>query len=135
VHADAEIIIDADDKSRLEISADYDLIEMAFINLMQNAIKYSNPPAHVEVHMVRTNNELLIKISDKGIGIPKEDLDRIFERFYRVDKARSRKVGGSGLGLSIVENIIKKHSGRIEVTSEVGKGTTFIITMPLKMSS
>lgn len=134
VHADAEILIDADNENRLEISADYDLIEMAFINLMQNAIKYSNPPAHVEVHMVRTNNELLIKISDKGIGIPKEDLDRIFERFYRVDKARSRKVGGSGLGLSIVENIIKKHSGRIEVTSEVGKGTTFTITMPFKPS-
>lgn len=134
VHGDAEILVDAQNQDRLEISADYDLIEMAFLNLMQNAIKYSNPPAHVEVHMARIDNDLWIKISDRGIGIPKEDLDRIFERFYRVDKARSRKVGGSGLGLSIVENIIKKHSGRIEVTSEIGKGTTFTITMPLKPS-
>lgn len=131
VHEDAEILIVAENSKSLEICADYDLIEMAIINLMQNAIKYSNPPAQVEVKLIRKDNDLLIRISDKGIGIPKEDQARIFERFYRVDKARSRKVGGSGLGLSIVENIIKKHSGRIEVASEVGVGTTFTITMPV----
>lgn len=131
VHEDAEILIESEDVKNLEIRADYDLIEMAFINLMQNAIKYSNPPAHVEVQLSRSDKDLLIRISDRGIGIPKADIARIFERFYRVDKARSRKVGGSGLGLSIVENIIKKHSGRIEVTSEVGVGTTFTITMPI----
>lgn len=131
VHEDAEILIETENAKNLEIRADYDLIEMAFLNLMQNAIKYSNPPAHVEVHLDRRDKDLLIRISDRGIGIPKEDIARIFERFYRVDKARSRKVGGSGLGLSIVENIIKKHSGRIEVVSEVGKGTTFTITLPI----
>jgi two-component system phosphate regulon sensor histidine kinase PhoR len=70
-------------------------------------------------------------ISDKGIGIPHDDLDRIFERFYAVDKSHSRSLGGSGLGLSIVERIIEKHKGAIHVESELGKGTTFHITLPI----
>ncbi len=117
---------------KIEIVADADLIEMAFINLLTNAVKYSNKPAHVSFILEVVGNELKVSVSDKGIGIPKEDISRIFERFYRVDKARSRKVGGSGLGLSIVETVIKKHRGAISVESELGVGSTFKVTLPLR---
>ena len=114
------------------IEADFDLIEMAILNLMTNAVKYSNHPAKVDVTILEAvHDTVTLKISDHGIGISKEDLPRIFERFFRVDVIRSRKVGGSGLGLSIVDTVIKKHFGTIQVESEPGKGTTFTITLPL----
>lgn len=106
------------------------LIEMAINNLLTNAAKYSNPPADITVHLSDTAQNITLTVQDKGIGIPKSDLPRIFERFYRVNKAHSLKVGGSGLGLAIVETTIRKHFGEIKVDSEVGKGTTFIITLP-----
>lgn len=112
------------------MTADPELIEMALFNLINNAAKYSNPPAEIDITAKMLDQMIEIKISDKGIGIPEEDLDRIFERFYRVDKAHSRKLGGSGLGLSIVQNIIDKHFGTISVESKLGVGTTFTILLP-----
>lgn len=129
VHVEADISLEFPEE--IHIKGDYDLIEMAFTNLMENAIKYSNIPAEVHVKAEKQDSVVVVKISDKGIGIPKEDLSRIFERFYRVDKAHSRKVGGSGLGLSIVETIVKKHFGTLVVQSELGVGSTFILTLPI----
>ena len=101
------------------------------INLIDNAIKYTPEGGQVAVRARAEESELIIEIEDTGIGIPEEDLARIFERFYRVDKGRSRKLGGTGLGLSIVKHIVENHRGSIKVDSELEKGTTFIIQFPL----
>jgi two-component system phosphate regulon sensor histidine kinase PhoR len=127
---DAIIDLEAAPEMPVEIYGDTNLIDMAMTNLIENGLKYSLAPAHVRIALSSAPGGLKIAISDKGIGIPPADLEHIFERFYTVDKARSRKMGGSGLGLSIVENVIKKHGGKITVTSKVGEGTTFIIVLP-----
>lgn len=114
----------------ISVHADSQLLELAFSNLLENAAKYSTPPAEITITIAKKENSIEIKISDKGIGIPQEDMEHIFHRFYTVDKAHSQKMGGSGLGLSLVETIIEKHLGKISVTSEVGVGTTFTITLP-----
>jgi len=126
----AEINIENKICEPLLLEADQDLIEMALTNLISNGVKYSTRPAKVLVTLSRKEETLFIEVIDEGIGIPHQDLPRIFERFYRVDKAHSRKLGGSGLGLSIVETIVKKHLGTISVASELGKGTTFTIQLP-----
>jgi len=108
------------------------LIEQAVVNLVDNAIKYSEPERKVKVEVERSDFEILISVIDEGQGIPKEHLPRIFERFYRVDKARSRKLGGTGLGLSIVKHIAAVHNGSVTVESEVGKGSKFTIHLPNK---
>lgn len=131
IFRDAEITITNPTKQEIILEADYDLIEMALINLVSNSAKYSHAPAVIDISFSLDAAFVYIEVKDQGIGIPKEDLPRIFERFYRVDKAHSRKVGGSGLGLSIVETIVKKHFGRISVTSEVGKGTSVVLKLPL----
>jgi two-component system phosphate regulon sensor histidine kinase PhoR len=97
---------------------------------VDNAIKYSPTGASVGIELTRSNGELLISVHDDGPGIPKRDLPRIFERFYRVDRARSRALGGTGLGLSIVKHIAQAHGGSVEVESEVGRGSTFTIRLP-----
>lgn len=117
-------------KNDVQIVADIDLLELALMNLIENAAKYSNRPAHIQVVIDETPNEVLIEVSDKGIGIPEADQEHIFDRFYTVDKAHSQKMGGSGLGLSIVKTIVEKHFGTITLRSELGKGTTFAIRMP-----
>jgi len=99
------------------------------INLIDNAVKYTEEGT-IMVEARGTGKNLILKVSDTGIGMPKESLDRIFERFYRVDKGRSRKQGGTGLGLSIVKHIVEMYGGNIEVTSEVGKGSSFKIKLP-----
>ncbi len=104
-------------------------LEQMFINLIDNAIKYTEE-GEVSVFLRRTDKEVIIKVKDTGIGIPKEHLDRIFERFYVVDKSRSKKLGGTGLGLSIVKHIVLLHNGKIDVESTPGKGTEFTITFP-----
>lgn len=106
------------------------LLEQAVVNLVDNAIKYSEPESSVKLEAFRTPDEIVIKVQDHGCGIPRDHLDRIFERFYRVDKARSRKIGGTGLGLSIVRHIVLAHRGRIDVESAVGRGSTFSIHLP-----
>lgn len=113
------------------VKADRDQIEQVLLNLLDNSLKYTPSGGEVEVSMRRESKEAVVAVRDTGIGIPQEDLPRIFERFYRVDKARSRKLGGTGLGLSIVKHIIEAHRGRVWVESELGKGSTFYFSLPL----
>ena len=106
-------------------------LEQALMNLLDNAVKFNKPKGqvHVQVHD-RPGNRIEIRVSDSGVGIPAEDLSRIFERFYRVDKARSRQVGGTGLGLSIVKHAVEQMGGTVAVESELGKGSTFVVMLP-----
>lgn len=122
-------------KSELEsapIIADADLLELAIINILENAMKYSPTPARIEMWIHPQGEEVHLRIQDKGIGISHSDLPHIFDRFYTVDKARSRKSGGAGLGLSIVKTIVEKHRGQVIATSELGKGSTFTLVLPLQ---
>ncbi|MFQ5730273.1 MAG: sensor histidine kinase, partial [Waddliaceae bacterium] len=112
--------------------ADPNLIDLALTNLVENAAKYSPVPADITITLDHEGGEYKVSISDKGMGIPKEELENIFIRFYRVEKSRAKKIGGTGLGLSIVETIIDKHFGRITVDSEVGKGSTFTVYLPMR---
>ena len=112
------------------VMADPDLLHRIVMNLMENAIKYNSNDPVIEVGLSIEGEKIEVVISDNGMGIPTKDLPHIFERFYRVDKARSRKMGGSGLGLSIVKTIIEKLRGTISVDSQVNQGTTFTIELP-----
>ncbi len=114
------------------ISAGIDppLLEQAAVNLLDNAIKYSEAGGLIQIEAITTDTEVCISFKDYGIGIPKEHLPRLFERFYRVDKARSRKLGGTGLGLAIVKHIIQTHGGNVTVESNPGKGSNFVIHLP-----
>jgi two-component system phosphate regulon sensor histidine kinase PhoR len=104
--------------------------EQAVVNLVDNAVKYSPEGSAVEVALVEAVDEIVISVSDHGPGVPREHLPRLFERFYRVDKARSRDLGGTGLGLAIVKHIAQAHGGRVSVESRVGQGSTFRIHLP-----
>lgn len=99
-------------------------------NLIDNAIRYSHGGGQVVVQVDSDGEEVTLRVSDKGIGIPSRDISRIFERFYRVDRARSRETGGTGLGLAIVKHVVENHGGTIEVASELGRGTTFRVKLP-----
>jgi two-component system phosphate regulon sensor histidine kinase PhoR len=105
-------------------------LEQALLNLLANAIKFNRSGGEVRVGATRQQNRVAISVSDTGVGIPSEELPRIFERFYRVDKARSRQVGGTGLGLSIVKHVVERMSGTLAVESQLGRGSTFTITLP-----
>jgi two-component system phosphate regulon sensor histidine kinase PhoR len=100
------------------------------MNLLNNAVKYSQPPASIIVTLRETSSDVKIEITDHGIGIPPEDIGYIFNRFYTVNKAHSRSLGGAGIGLAIVKTIVEKHEGTITVTSVFGKGSTFTVTLP-----
>ncbi|WP_143128229.1 sensor histidine kinase, partial [Clostridioides difficile] len=106
-----------------------DYIKQVFLNLVDNAIKYTQDNGIVQVVVLKDEEKIVIKVIDNGVGIPKEDVERIFERFYRVDKARSRDVGGTGLGLAITKHIVKSLNGCIKVKSELGIGSEFIVTI------
>jgi two-component system phosphate regulon sensor histidine kinase PhoR len=106
------------------------LLEQAVINLVDNAIKYSEPADQVLVAASAVDGEIEISVRDSGCGISEEHLPRLFERFYRVDRARSRKLGGTGLGLAIVKHIVQAHHGHVSVTSTPGEGSTFTIHLP-----
>jgi two-component system sensor histidine kinase SenX3 len=101
-----------------------------FTNLVDNAVKYTPPGGRVEVVGGSESSEITIRISDTGIGIPEGKIPRIFERFYRVDKARSKATGGTGLGLSIVRHVAENHGGRVTVQSTPGEGSTFTVYLP-----
>src|SRR6266481_5840762 len=117
------------------LRADEARLREVFDNLLDNAVKYSSKKGEVRLRAARRGDETVLSVSDYGVGIGQEDLPRIFERFYRADKARSRELGGTGLGLSIVKHIAQLHGGRVEAESEVGRGTTIRIVLPLKMTS
>jgi signal transduction histidine kinase len=107
-----------------------DLHQIVF-NLLENGIKYNKPGGTLTVSLYRDDDSAVMKVTDTGVGIPEDALPHIFKRFYRVDKARSRKTGGSGLGLSIVHSIVEQNNGSIAISSEIGVGTTFTVTFPL----
>ncbi|MCH9614650.1 MAG: Adaptive-response sensory-kinase SasA [Chlamydiia bacterium] len=112
------------------VNADPDLLELALSNLLENAVKYSEGPANITISISLKKDAIKLSIADKGLGIPDDDVDHIFDRFYTVNKAHSRKLGGAGLGLSIVKSIIKLHKGTISVSSKIGQGTLFTILLP-----
>ena len=112
------------------VEIDTDKMTQVIDNIINNAIKYSPDGGKITVNMKATDTQMILSISDEGLGIPKKDLPKIFDRFYRVDKARSRAQGGSGLGLAISKEIIKQHNGFIWAKSEYGKGSTFTIVLP-----
>ena len=117
-------------KRQIWIEADNDKLMQVFDNLINNALKYSPDGGEITVHLVETHSHVVVAVSDQGLGIPKKSLNRIFDRFYRVDKARSREMGGTGLGLSIAKEVIEQHGGRIWAESIEGYGSTFYISLP-----
>ena len=114
----------------IRVSADRDSVHQILANLTDNAVRYTRPGGEVTISAANDGDRVSVKVSDTGIGIPDEELPLIFERFYRVDKARSRESGGTGLGLSIVKHLVEAHAGRIEVRSTLGEGSTFVFTLP-----
>lgn len=132
-HADGKLIkVKTDLPSNLSpLFGDPDMLAQVLINLIDNAIKYTPMGGIVTISAKKLGDEIRLSIEDTGMGIPAESLSRIFERFYRVEKARSRELGGIGLGLAIVKHIIKAHGGRVDVKSMVGEGTVFSVFLPL----
>ncbi len=122
-------------KEQLSILGDTDKLMQAFYNILKNAIDYSGNEGKISISLKKTNNKAKLTISDKGIGIAKEELPLIFDRFYRADKARSNDIMGSGLGLSITKAIIHKHKGTITIESSIEKGTEVVLIFPLVSSS
>ncbi|WP_085991716.1 two-component system histidine kinase PnpS [Oceanobacillus senegalensis] len=125
---DLSIVIE----ENLEFKADKDKVKQIIVNLLDNAINYTSELGKITLNMTSTKDEVHIKVTDTGIGIDQESIPRIFERFYRVDKARSRNTGGTGLGLAIVKHIVDVHDGKIEIESEVDQGTTVHVYLPKK---
>ncbi|MBF2053017.1 MAG: PAS domain-containing protein [Candidatus Sericytochromatia bacterium] len=128
---DIELVCEAPD-SLPEMLADRDRLLQVLINLVDNAIKCNRPNGSVTLRAATEGETVIFQVVDTGIGIPSLDLPRIFDRFFRVDKARSRVTGGTGLGLSLVKDIVESHSGTIDVESTINVGTTFTMRLPLK---
>lgn len=123
--------VEYDCNEEITAVADQHLLEQAFVNLLDNAIKYSEKGAHVNIGVQELQDKIIVSFKDSGVGISEEHLPRLFERFYRVDKARSRNMGGTGLGLAIVKHIILSHGGHVTVDSVPGKGSTFEVHLPV----
>jgi two-component system phosphate regulon sensor histidine kinase PhoR len=107
-----------------------DYLERAIANLIDNAIKYTQERGAINLTVSASDGQIFLEVSDNGIGIPADDIPRIFERFYRVDRSRSREMGGTGLGLSIVKHVAQVHGGGIDVTSDPGAGSRFRLRLP-----
>lgn len=125
------IAVDCPEQQRIRCNAP--LLIQAVLNLLDNAVKYSDEGGRIDVNVQVTPRSVVIAVRDQGCGIPPEHLPRVFERFYRVDRARSRKLGGTGLGLSIVKHIVNVHHGKVTVESAPGKGSTFSIQLPQEL--
>lgn len=130
-----EILLDLECPADRSFPAQALLLSQAVVNLIDNAVTYSEPGSRVLVRGLVAADAISIQVLDRGIGIPREHLPRLFERFYRVDKSRSRRLGGTGLGLAIVKHIAQVHGGSVAVESEPGKGSTFTITIPVPAST
>ncbi|MEY3557908.1 MAG: hypothetical protein RL374_614 [Actinomycetota bacterium] len=117
------------------VSGDFFQLVSALANLVENAVKYSDQTHQVDVRVATTDTAVLVEVEDRGIGIPADSIDRIFERFYRVDRARNRATGGTGLGLSIVRHVATNHGGEVNVRSREGEGSTFILLIPRVLGS
>ncbi|MEG2315679.1 MAG: HAMP domain-containing sensor histidine kinase, partial [Clostridia bacterium] len=124
-----EIKLQINDKC--EMYADCAKLTQVVFNLMDNAVKYTQDGGVIRVRLIRSGRDAILTVADNGPGIPKEDQSHIFDRFYRVDKARSRDTGGTGLGLSIVHQMVLMHGGTISVDSEEGHGATFTVELPI----
>ncbi len=128
-----ELVLEAEYAPDLPmLEGDFRSLQETLLNLLDNAIRYSSPGGRIHINASLIGSEMLISISDTGIGIPKAEQDRIFERFYRTDAARSRESGGTGLGLSIAKHLVEAHGGHIKVESEVGRGSIFCVFLPLQ---
>ncbi|RDW21591.1 two-component system histidine kinase PnpS [Oceanobacillus chungangensis] len=131
-HAEAKkLTLHVDIEENVVFKADKERVKQIFINLIDNAINYTPENGHIYLKVEKQEEYVHINVSDTGIGIDKEKIPRIFERFYRVDKARSRNTGGTGLGLAIIKHIVEVHEGEIEIESEVNKGTSMHVYLPL----
>jgi signal transduction histidine kinase len=119
----------------LALNGDEELIKRMILNLLDNAVKYTPAGGEISLAVARENGHAEIVVRDTGIGIPETDQPRVFDRFYRVDKARARAMGGAGLGLSIAQWIVEVHGGQISVVSAPGKGSTFTVLLPVKSAS
>jgi len=127
-----KVVVDLSPDART-IRADETRLHEVLYNLLDNALKYSRENGEIRLRAVQRGPEIVLSVTDNGIGISKDDLPRIFERFYRADKARSRELGGTGLGLAIVKHIAQLHGGRVEAESELGKGTTIRVILPARL--
>jgi two-component system phosphate regulon sensor histidine kinase PhoR len=125
------VALHCDVSEGLIVNADKDSLHQILINLVDNAVKYTPVSGRVTISALEEDGEVAICVSDTGLGIPTADLPRIFERFYRVDKGRSRESGGTGLGLSIVKHLVELHGGKVAVESVSGRGSTFSFTLPV----
>jgi len=134
--AEKKLSIDVGVASDLPVvRADETRLQEVLYNLLDNALKYSSPGGKIRLQAQRRGREVALSVSDTGVGISETDLPRIFERFYRADKARSRELGGTGLGLSIVKHIAQMHGGSVEAESVLGRGTTIRVLIPLNGAS
>ena len=125
-----KIHLEIDCREDLKARMDPQLLEQAVVNLIDNAINYSEEGKSVTIKALERAQEIFIQVQDQGCGIERKHLDRVFERFYRVDKSRSRKLGGTGLGLAIVKHIVQSHGGRVSIESQLGVGSTFTLQLP-----
>jgi two-component system sensor histidine kinase VicK len=125
-----ELVYDSSESLPL-ITGDRSRLEQVMMNIIGNAIKYTPDGGHIRIHAGSTEESVWMEVCDDGIGIPEKDRDRIFERFYRVDKARSRESGGTGLGLSIAREIVQRHNGTLALVPHDGPGTTIRLTLPI----
>jgi two-component system phosphate regulon sensor histidine kinase PhoR len=127
---EAEIELIADISKEIYVRGDGQQLTLMVRNLLDNAIRYTSPQGKIAISVVRETRDAVVQVADDGIGIPLDSQERVFERFYRVDRARSRDKGGTGLGLAIVKHVVELHGGRISLESELGSGTTFTIRLP-----